>query len=133
MCGSTYEETHFCDSSNQFRVFGCSEGSTEATTLEASKNPMRYLLKVHIMLVRRAMLKTISYSIASFSKRETLFSLFSLKLISLICSHGLPGDKCKRHQGLLDLWATFLVFSGEVCVSLSNSETFEQSSLIYHN
>lgn len=27
--------------SNQFRVFGCSEGSTEATTLEASKNPMR--------------------------------------------------------------------------------------------
>ncbi|KAK6912805.1 WD40 repeat [Dillenia turbinata] len=27
--------------SNLFRVFGCSEGSTEATTLEASKNPMR--------------------------------------------------------------------------------------------
>ncbi|XP_062157910.1 serine/threonine protein phosphatase 2A 55 kDa regulatory subunit B beta isoform-like isoform X1 [Alnus glutinosa] len=27
--------------SNQFRVFGCSEGSTEATTLEASKNPTR--------------------------------------------------------------------------------------------
>ncbi|XVF48643.1 hypothetical protein PTKIN_Ptkin03bG0206800 [Pterospermum kingtungense] len=27
--------------SNQFRVFGCSEGSTEATTLEATKNPMR--------------------------------------------------------------------------------------------
>ncbi|KAG2663455.1 hypothetical protein I3843_16G031300 [Carya illinoinensis] len=27
--------------SNMFRVFGCSEGSTEATTLEASKNPMR--------------------------------------------------------------------------------------------
>jgi hypothetical protein len=29
--------------SNLFRVFGCSEGSTEATTLEASKNPMRYI------------------------------------------------------------------------------------------
>ncbi|XWS72471.1 hypothetical protein CRYUN_Cryun02cG0042400 [Craigia yunnanensis] len=27
--------------SNLFRVFGCSEGSTEATTLEASKNPVR--------------------------------------------------------------------------------------------
>ncbi|XP_044464567.1 serine/threonine protein phosphatase 2A 55 kDa regulatory subunit B beta isoform-like isoform X2 [Mangifera indica] len=27
--------------SNLFRVFGCSEGSTDATTLEASKNPMR--------------------------------------------------------------------------------------------
>ncbi|XP_022750101.1 serine/threonine protein phosphatase 2A 55 kDa regulatory subunit B beta isoform-like isoform X2 [Durio zibethinus] len=27
--------------SNLFRVFGCSEGSTEATTLESSKNPMR--------------------------------------------------------------------------------------------
>lgn len=27
--------------SNLFRVFGCSEGSTEASTLEASKNPMR--------------------------------------------------------------------------------------------
>ncbi|PPD70670.1 hypothetical protein GOBAR_DD32451 [Gossypium barbadense] len=27
--------------SNLFRVFGCSEGSTEAITLEASKNPMR--------------------------------------------------------------------------------------------
>ncbi|KAG8495428.1 hypothetical protein CXB51_013163 [Gossypium anomalum] len=27
--------------SNLFRVFGCSEGSTEATTLEASKNPTR--------------------------------------------------------------------------------------------
>lgn len=27
--------------SNLFRVFGCSQGSTEATTLEASKNPMR--------------------------------------------------------------------------------------------
>ncbi|KMT17990.1 hypothetical protein BVRB_2g033360 [Beta vulgaris subsp. vulgaris] len=27
--------------SNLFRVFGCSSGSTEATTLEASKNPMR--------------------------------------------------------------------------------------------
>ncbi|RVX17707.1 Serine/threonine protein phosphatase 2A 55 kDa regulatory subunit B beta isoform [Vitis vinifera] len=26
--------------SNLFRVFGCSEGSTEATTLEANKNPM---------------------------------------------------------------------------------------------
>ncbi|XP_039031775.1 serine/threonine protein phosphatase 2A 55 kDa regulatory subunit B beta isoform-like isoform X2 [Hibiscus syriacus] len=28
--------------SNLLRVFGCSEGSTEATTLEASKNPMSY-------------------------------------------------------------------------------------------
>ncbi|KAJ9692117.1 hypothetical protein PVL29_011277 [Vitis rotundifolia] len=28
--------------SNLFRVFGCAPGSTEATTLEASKNPMRY-------------------------------------------------------------------------------------------
>ncbi|KAF2304111.1 hypothetical protein GH714_027322 [Hevea brasiliensis] len=27
--------------SNLFRVFGCSEGSTEASTLEATKNPMR--------------------------------------------------------------------------------------------
>ncbi|MBA0694043.1 hypothetical protein Goari_004376 [Gossypium aridum] len=27
--------------SNLFRVFGCSEGSKEATTLEANKNPMR--------------------------------------------------------------------------------------------
>ncbi|XP_061374752.1 serine/threonine protein phosphatase 2A 55 kDa regulatory subunit B beta isoform-like isoform X2 [Gastrolobium bilobum] len=27
--------------SNLFRVFGCSEGSTETTTLEATKNPMR--------------------------------------------------------------------------------------------
>ncbi|GMI91780.1 hypothetical protein like AT1G17720 [Hibiscus trionum] len=27
--------------SNLFRVFGCARGSTEATTLEASKNPMR--------------------------------------------------------------------------------------------
>lgn len=34
----------FCYFSNLFRVFGCSEGSTEATTLEASKNPMRYIL-----------------------------------------------------------------------------------------
>ncbi|KAB1219742.1 Serine/threonine protein phosphatase 2A 55 kDa regulatory subunit B beta isoform [Morella rubra] len=31
--------------SNLFRVFGCSEGSTEATTLEASKNPMRRQLQ----------------------------------------------------------------------------------------
>ncbi|XP_011009695.1 PREDICTED: serine/threonine protein phosphatase 2A 55 kDa regulatory subunit B beta isoform-like isoform X3 [Populus euphratica] len=31
--------------SNLFRVFGCSEGSTEATTLEASKNPMRKQLQ----------------------------------------------------------------------------------------
>jgi serine/threonine-protein phosphatase 2A regulatory subunit B len=29
------------DASNLFRVFGCAPGSTEATTLEASKNPMR--------------------------------------------------------------------------------------------
>lgn len=29
------------DTSNLFRVFGCAPGSTEATTLEASKNPMR--------------------------------------------------------------------------------------------
>ncbi|KAG5537844.1 hypothetical protein RHGRI_025070 [Rhododendron griersonianum] len=29
--------------SNLFRVFGCSAGSSEATSLEASKNPMRYL------------------------------------------------------------------------------------------
>ncbi|RVW43911.1 Serine/threonine protein phosphatase 2A 55 kDa regulatory subunit B beta isoform [Vitis vinifera] len=29
--------------SNLFRVFGCTAGSTEATTLEASKNPMRYV------------------------------------------------------------------------------------------
>ncbi|KAG6471991.1 hypothetical protein ZIOFF_069446 [Zingiber officinale] len=28
--------------SNLFRVFGCVPGSNEATTLEASKNPMRY-------------------------------------------------------------------------------------------
>ncbi|RWW27668.1 hypothetical protein BHE74_00011922 [Ensete ventricosum] len=28
--------------SNLFRVFGCMTGSDEATTLEASKNPMRY-------------------------------------------------------------------------------------------
>ncbi|PKI70744.1 hypothetical protein CRG98_008977 [Punica granatum] len=27
--------------SNVFRVFGCSEGSTEAATLEATRNPMR--------------------------------------------------------------------------------------------
>ncbi|KAI7751038.1 hypothetical protein M8C21_028437, partial [Ambrosia artemisiifolia] len=27
--------------SNLFRVFGCGSGSNEATTLEASKNPMR--------------------------------------------------------------------------------------------
>ncbi|XP_047942252.1 serine/threonine protein phosphatase 2A 55 kDa regulatory subunit B beta isoform isoform X6 [Salvia hispanica] len=27
--------------SNLFRIFGCAQGSTEATTLEASKNPMR--------------------------------------------------------------------------------------------
>ena len=27
--------------SNLFRVFGCAPGSAEATTLEASKNPMR--------------------------------------------------------------------------------------------
>ena len=27
--------------SNLFRIFGCAPGSTEATTLEASKNPMR--------------------------------------------------------------------------------------------
>lgn len=35
--------------SNLFRVFGCTTGSTEATTLEASKNPMRYIFnhKVH--------------------------------------------------------------------------------------
>lgn len=31
------------DFSNLFRVFGCAAGSTEATSLEASKNPMRYL------------------------------------------------------------------------------------------
>lgn len=31
------------DPSNLFRVFGCSAGSSEATSLEASKNPMRYL------------------------------------------------------------------------------------------
>lgn len=30
-----------CCPSNLFRVFGCAPGSTEATTLEASKNPMR--------------------------------------------------------------------------------------------
>ena len=28
--------------SNLFRVFGCSSASTEAITLEASKNPMRW-------------------------------------------------------------------------------------------
>ncbi|GJN38652.1 hypothetical protein PR202_gb27715 [Eleusine coracana subsp. coracana] len=36
--------TLFCwcfDCSNIFRVFGCTPGSTEATTLEASRNPMR--------------------------------------------------------------------------------------------
>lgn len=38
----------FCYFSNLFRVFGCSEGSTEATTLEASKNPMRYILNLDI-------------------------------------------------------------------------------------
>jgi hypothetical protein len=32
-----------CHFSNLFRVFGCTDGSTEATTLEASKNPMRYI------------------------------------------------------------------------------------------
>ncbi|KAG5572815.1 hypothetical protein H5410_062581 [Solanum commersonii] len=31
--------------SNLFRVFGCAAGSTEATTLEASKNPMRRLVQ----------------------------------------------------------------------------------------
>ncbi|CAI9766124.1 unnamed protein product [Fraxinus pennsylvanica] len=31
--------------SNLFRVFGCDAGSTEATTLEASKNPMRRLVQ----------------------------------------------------------------------------------------
>lgn len=32
--------------SNIFRVFGCTPGSMEATTLEASRNPMRYTLHV---------------------------------------------------------------------------------------
>ena len=32
--------------SNIFRVFGCTPGSMEATTLEASRNPMRYILHV---------------------------------------------------------------------------------------
>ena len=32
--------------SNIFRVFGCTSGSMEATTLEASRNPMRYILHV---------------------------------------------------------------------------------------
>uniref|UniRef100_M1A8S9 Serine/threonine-protein phosphatase 2A 55 kDa regulatory subunit B n=1 Tax=Solanum tuberosum TaxID=4113 RepID=M1A8S9_SOLTU len=35
---STNDYSHI---SNLFRVFGCAAGSTEATTLEASKNPMR--------------------------------------------------------------------------------------------
>ncbi|KAK6248985.1 hypothetical protein QUC31_020550 [Theobroma cacao] len=39
--------------SNLFRVFGCSEGSTEATTLEASKNPMRYVLRRQIQTSSR--------------------------------------------------------------------------------
>ena len=30
-----------CETSNLFRVFGASKGSTEAATLEASKNPTR--------------------------------------------------------------------------------------------
>ncbi|KAM3227515.1 hypothetical protein ACQJBY_059348 [Aegilops geniculata] len=35
--------------SNLFRVFGCTSGNTEATTLEASRNPMRkYLLTVDV-------------------------------------------------------------------------------------
>ncbi|KAF1865864.1 hypothetical protein Lal_00023539 [Lupinus albus] len=33
--------------SNLFRVFGCAPGSTEATTLEASKNPMRRQVPTH--------------------------------------------------------------------------------------
>lgn len=37
---ASYDFVSF-DASNLFRVFGCAPGSTEATTLEASKNPMR--------------------------------------------------------------------------------------------
>ncbi|KAL0441435.1 UNVERIFIED_CONTAM: Serine/threonine protein phosphatase 2A regulatory subunit B beta isoform [Sesamum radiatum] len=35
--------------SNLFRVFGCAPGSTEATTLEASKNPMRYFYQIEFL------------------------------------------------------------------------------------
>ncbi|KAI4340502.1 hypothetical protein MLD38_025331 [Melastoma candidum] len=31
----------FLDYSNMFRVFGCANGSSEATTLEATKHPMK--------------------------------------------------------------------------------------------
>jgi hypothetical protein len=37
---NTYFASIF-ECSNMFRVFGCASGSTEATTLEASRNPMR--------------------------------------------------------------------------------------------
>jgi serine/threonine-protein phosphatase 2A regulatory subunit B len=39
-----FVKTYFAgiiECSNIFRVFGCTSGSTEATTLEASRNPMR--------------------------------------------------------------------------------------------
>jgi hypothetical protein len=32
----------YFECSNLFRVFGSTPGSTEVTTLEASRNPMRY-------------------------------------------------------------------------------------------
>lgn len=41
-----YTNVHY----SLFRVFGTAEGSTEATFVEASKNPMRYLCKAAIEL-----------------------------------------------------------------------------------
>eukprot|EP00262_Sarcandra_glabra_P008662 TRINITY_DN2228_c0_g2_i1.p1 TRINITY_DN2228_c0_g2~~TRINITY_DN2228_c0_g2_i1.p1 ORF type:complete len:111 (+),score=12.89 TRINITY_DN2228_c0_g2_i1:12-344(+) len=40
------DATLVCVCSNLFRVFGCISGSNEATTLEASKNPMRRQVQI---------------------------------------------------------------------------------------
>jgi hypothetical protein len=37
--------------SNIFRVFGCTTASIEATTLEASRNPMRYIYMLCLLII----------------------------------------------------------------------------------
>ncbi|KAL0717556.1 hypothetical protein Bca4012_066878 [Brassica carinata] len=49
----------FVSASNLFGVFGVSSGSTETTTLEASKNPMRYVFKLETCHNSREAIKTI--------------------------------------------------------------------------
>lgn len=74
---------HLCIS-NLFRVFGCTPGSTEATTLEASKNPMRWFY-----------VKVLIPSMTHLGTRVPMVNLLTNLFIS-------AGDKLLPLQGLHD-------------------------------